>query len=286
MKIAYATDLHGDAAKYRRLLDVARAAGAGAVVNGGDMLTLEDDLHRTQREFIVDFLDRHFAEYEKAGIRHLGYLGNDDLGIHDACFEKVCSKYRHVVNLAQRKYDIGLFEFIGMNWVADYPFQLKDRCRKDRADYVFQRQLGPGVLSTEKGFEELPDWPAYAAALPTIEQELAALPKPKDAAKAVYVIHMPPARVGLDVCQNGDKVGSAAIYEFIEKTQPLLTLHGHIHESPARGGRWNAQMGKTWCVQPGQSRGESLSWVAIDLESMKMERFEEALIRGGISRAP
>ncbi|MBI4677557.1 MAG: phosphoesterase [Elusimicrobia bacterium] len=199
MKIVYVTDIHGDTAKYRRLLDVARAAGAKAVVNGGDMLTLEDNLHRTQREFIEGFLAPYFAEYEEAGIYHLGYLGNDDLKIHDACFEKACSKHRHAVNLAQRKYALGAFEFIGMNWVGDYPFQLKDRCRKDLADYVFQMQLGPGLLSTEKGFEELSDWPAYAATLPTIEQELAALPKPKNATKTVYVIHMPPVRMGLDV---------------------------------------------------------------------------------------
>ncbi|HAM36207.1 MAG TPA: phosphoesterase [Elusimicrobia bacterium] len=274
MKIVYATDLHGDKAKYRRLLELARATGATAVVNGGDMLTMEDDLHRTQRDFIEDFLDPLFAEYEKAGIYHIGYLGNDDLRIHDPCFEKACSKYPHAINLAQRKYDLGPFEFIGMNWVADYPFQLKDRCRKDREDYVFQKQLGLGVLSTEKGFEELADWPAYAAKLPTIEQELAALPKPKDASKAIYVIHMPPARIDLDICQSGDEVGSVAIYKFIEQTQPLLTLHGHIHESPKRGGHWKAQMGRTVCVQPGQPRSGALSYALIDLAAMEIDRFE------------
>ena len=249
------------------------------MVNGGDMLCLEDDIHRTQREFIEGFLDGYFAEHEKAGIYHLAYLGNDDLKIHDTCFDKVCAKYPHVVNLAQKSFPLDSFEFIGMNWVVDYPFQLKDRCRKDTKDYVFQAQFGRGLLSTEKGFEELPDWFGYASTLPTIEEELKLLPKPKKAGKTVYVIHMPPAGIGLDVCQDGRQVGSQGIYNFIKAVQPRLTLHGHIHESPSRSGIWNATIGKTVSVQPGQMNSDRLSYVTIDLNSMKMERFEESLAK-------
>jgi len=277
MKILYVTDIHGHQAKYRRIFDLAKQKGVQAVVNGGDMLTLEDDLHVTQKEFIEGFLDGYFAEFEKAGIYHLGYLGNDDLKIHDDCFQRVCSKYSHAVNLAQARFELGSFEFIGMNWVVDYPFQLKDRCRKDWADYVFQRQLGPGLLSTDKGFEKFSDWFTYASTLPTIEQELDSLPKPKNIDRAIYLIHMPPARVGLDVCWSGEQVGSQAIYRFIEAKQPLLTLHGHIHESPARSGVWNAKIGRTVCMQPGQLKSDALSYALIDLSNMKMERFEETL---------
>jgi len=194
MKILFVTDLHGDTAKYRLVLEIAKKNKVKAVINGGDMLCLEDDIHSTQREFIEGFLSDHFGEYEKAGIYHLGYLGNDDLKIHDACFNEICSKHPHTVNLAQARFELESFEFIGMNWVADYPFQLKDRCRRDTEDYVFQRQFGAGVLSTEKGFEELSDWVAHAATLPTIEEELELLPKPKNPDKAVYVMHMPPNR--------------------------------------------------------------------------------------------
>jgi Icc-related predicted phosphoesterase len=277
MKIVFVTDLHGSKAKYRHVLEAAKRHSAAAVVNGGDMLTLADDIHLTQKKFIEGFLDPYFAEYQKAGIYHLGYLGNDDLIIHDACFDKVCSKYPHAVSLAQCRFALGPFEFIGMNWVADYPFQLKDRCRKDHKDYAFQRQLGPGLLSTEQGFKQLDDWFAYAATLPTIEDELEALPKPRNADRAVYVIHMPPARIGLDVCQSGDEVGSLAVYRLIERTQPLLTLHGHIHESPLRSGKWKVEMGKTVCVQPGQASYGVVTYALIDLDGMKMERFEESL---------
>lgn len=277
MKIIYVTDIHGDQSKYWWVLEAAKDKGAYAVVNGGDMLPKEGDLHAEQREFIKGFLDEYFAEYERAGIYHFGYLGNDDLKIYDAAFDRICSKYSRAVNLAQARFKLGSFEFIGMNWVVDYPFQLKDRCRKDKKDYVFQKQFGPGLLSKETGFEEIPNWFAHAETLPTIDEELKSLPKPKNPDQTIYVIHMPPARVGLDMCQSGETVGSESIHEFIKKTQPRLTLHGHIHESPSRSGVWKAKVGKTICVQPGQLRDNALSYVLIDLDKMAMERFEVPL---------
>lgn len=279
MKILYVTDLHGNTVKYRQVLEIARSNKVNAVVNGGDMLCLENDLHESQREFVEGFLDGYFAEYEKAGIYHLAYLGNDDLKIFDAAFDKVCSRYPHVVNLAQKKFTLDSIEFIGMNWVVDYPFQLKDRCRKDTRNYVFKSQFGQGLFSTEKGFEELLDWFAYAAKLPTIADELERLPKSKNPGKAVYVIHMPPAGVGLDICQDEQRVGSCAVYDFIKKKQPLLTLHGHIHESPARSGIWKAKIGETVCIQPGQTHYGALSYVIIDLETLNAEK-HEAVLKG------
>lgn len=277
LKILFATDLHGDIAKYRRVFQAAVKHGVAVVVNGGDMLTLDGDLHGSQRDFIERFLSPYFAGYEKAGIWHLGLLGNDDLKIHDDFYDETCRKYKSVVNLAQRRVELAGFEFIGMNWVADYPFRLKDRCRRDGPGYVFQEQFGTGLLSTPEGFRELADWPAYAAKLPAIEDELAALPKPTAAGRTIYVIHTPPCGLGLDVISSNGKVGSQAVSRFIGKIRPLLTLHGHIHESPAISGIWKAKIGETVCVQPGQMKANVLCYALIDLESMEMERVEEPM---------
>lgn len=276
MKIVFVTDLHGSVDKYRRVLGVAQKKGAVAVVNGGDMLPLDGDLDGTQNDFVEGFLSGHFLEHAAAGVAWLGLLGNDDLRIHDAVFDRICRKDRNIFNLAQRRVGLNGFEFIGLNWVTDYPFRLKDRCRRDGPGYVFQRQCGAGLLSTAEGFRELADWPAYSWGLPDMRQELAALPKPANPAKAVYVIHMPPAGLGLDVISSGEKVGSAAVSRFIEKNEPLLTLHGHIHESPEVSGIWKATIASTVCVQPGQARG-ALTYVLIDLETMAMKRFVEPL---------
>jgi Icc-related predicted phosphoesterase len=143
----------------------------------------------------------------------------------------------------------------------------------DTADFVFPPQFGPGVLSTPAGWSDLPDWLAYAKTLRTLTDELAALPCPDNAGPRVYVIHMPPHRMGLDVCVGGQRVGSRAVYEFLEKVQPTLSLHGHIHESPALSGTWRATLGHTVCVQPGQL--DDFTYVVIDLESMQMERYSD-----------
>jgi len=81
---------------------------------------------------------------------------------------------------------------------------------------------------------------------------------------------MPPSRLGLDVCANSSEVGSKAIYNFLERNQPLLSLHGHIHESPETSGRWHAKLGDTLCIQPGQLT--PFTYVTIDLQTMELER--------------
>ncbi len=48
-------------------------------------------------------------------------------------------------------------------------------------------------------------------------------------------------------------VGSIAIRRLIAEVQPLLALHGHIHES-----RGVAKIGRTVCVNPGSSYAEGV----------------------------
>lgn len=272
MRILFTTDLHGCEWKYERVFDVAKEIGADVVINGGDLLPKDRDLF-AQDKFITGYLDKHLARFNSAGIYYLCYLGNDDLKIFDRLFEETCSKYSFTVCLAQRKFKIGDFEFIGMNWVVDYPFRLKDRCRMDTDDYVFQEQFGSGLLSTPNGFQKLDNWFAYAKTLPTIESELKQLPCPENMKNSIYVIHTPPSGLGLDKCSNGKEVGSEAIYNFLRKYQPMFSLHGHIHESPDITGHWHRKLGSTICIQPGQLKG--FTYVSIDLPSMKFNRVVE-----------
>ncbi|MCK4546570.1 MAG: metallophosphoesterase [Candidatus Eisenbacteria sp.] len=273
MRILFVTDLHGSRWKYERVLETAGSSGVDMVINGGDMFPHSRDLS-AQSVFITGFLDEHLSRYDSAGILYLCYPGNDDLRVHDDLFEETCDKYGSVVYLAQRRFETQGFEFIGMNWVVDYPFRLKDRCRKDTDDYVFQPQLGSGLLSTPEGFEEVDDWFARAGTVPTIEEEMECLVRPNDMERAVYVIHMPPSGLGLDECANGVQVGSKSVLRFLRSHQPRLSLHGHIHESPGISGRWNARLGDTVCVQPGQL--EDLAYVIGDLSTMALERVTES----------
>lgn len=269
MRILFITDLHGCVWKYDRLLEAAQEFEAEVIINGGDMLPKTGDLF-AQDQFISDYLVNHFGRFNAAEIYYLCYLGNDDLRIFDRVFEETCHKYPYVFNLAQRKFEIGNYEFVGMNWVVDCPFRLKDRCRVDTKDYIFQEQFGTGLLSTLNGWKEIEDWFAYAKTLPTIEDELQKLVRPMEMVQSVYVLHMPPYKLDLDKCGHGPEVGSKAIYAFLQTHQPKLSLHGHIHESPEFSGKWYAQLGSTICIQPGQL--SPFTYVTIDLQTMQFNR--------------
>lgn len=272
MKILFVTDLHGCTWKYDKLYKVAKAYHADIVINGGDMLPKNRNLFQ-QDQFITRELQRHFQQFDDAKIHYLCCLGNDDLMIFDPLFEETCQQYEYICNMAQRKKTIHDVDFIGMNWVVDYPFRLKDRCRMDTREYIFQQQFGTGLLSTVSGWKDIDDWSAYAHTLPTIEDELDELPQPHNMEHSVYIIHMPPAHIGLDVCGHGEQVGSQAIYDFLQAQQPMLSLHGHIHESPDMSGVWKAELGKTICIQPGQMDG--FTYVTIDTHTMDITRDTE-----------
>jgi hypothetical protein len=93
----------------------------------------------------------------------------------------------------------------------------------------------------------------------------------KDMNNAVFNFHIPPKDSELDDAAQLDTsfypprpiykggqimtfgAGSQSIRNAIEKRQPLLGLHGHIHES--KGAR---KIGRTLCVNPGSEYGESI----------------------------
>jgi Icc-related predicted phosphoesterase len=57
--------------------------------------------------------------------------------------------------------------------------------------------------------------------------------------------------------------GSIAIRRFIEKRQPLITLHGHIHESTRITGSWRERLGRTWAFSAAHE-GAELALVRFD----------------------
>jgi Icc-related predicted phosphoesterase len=103
------------------------------------------------------------------------------------------------------------------------------------------------------------------------------------AERTIFSFHCPPYGSGLDEAPELTEdmrlkhagrapvpLGSTAVRDAIEKHQPALSLHGHIHES-----RGNARIGRTLCINPGSSyeQGELLGAV-VDLEGgKKVKRF-------------
>jgi Icc-related predicted phosphoesterase len=98
---------------------------------------------------------------------------------------------------------------------------------------------------------------------------------------AIFNFHDPPARSGLDMAykMTGDMkvemaggqamlapVGSTAVRDLIERIQPVLSLHGHIHESRA-----SRKIGRTVAVNPGSSYTEGvLQGVIVSMKGSKV----------------
>lgn len=65
-------------------------------------------------------------------------------------------------------------------------------------------------------------------------------------------------------------VGSKAVRKAIQKYQPILGLHGHIHESPG-----SVKIGRTYCLNPGSEYTEAiLKGFLIELEKGEMKRMQ------------
>ncbi|MEJ2278300.1 MAG: metallophosphoesterase, partial [Candidatus Lokiarchaeota archaeon] len=147
MKVLYITDLHGIKWKYEAIYNIIKTKDIDIVINGGDMFPLRPSFFK-QDIFIKNFLDYYFEKFEKKKIFYLCYPGNDDLMIFDSLFKGICRKYYYIRNIAQRRFHYQDFEFIGMNWITDLPFGLKDRCRKDNENFIFPKQIGSQFIST------------------------------------------------------------------------------------------------------------------------------------------
>jgi len=96
---------------------------------------------------------------------------------------------------------------------------------------------------------------------------------------AIFNFHVPPYGSLLDnapelkdlqpVAGSVVNVGSTAVAEAIEKHQPLLGLHGHIHESKAA-----QKIGRTLCVNPGSEYSDGiLRGVAVNLENGRIKNY-------------
>lgn len=92
--------------------------------------------------------------------------------------------------------------------------------------------------------------------------------KVKNIESAIFNLHAPPYQTKLDeaplldenlnpIIRSGSvvmvPVGSKAVRKVIEKYQPFLGLHGHIHESSG-----SIKIGRTRCVNPGSEYAEGV----------------------------
>jgi Icc-related predicted phosphoesterase len=221
-----------------------------------------------------DFLEENFfAEIKKLKNppNFFVILGNDDPRVYEELFfdaeKRGLIKYIH-----NRTVNFGNLFVSGYSFIPPSPFQLKDWEK-----YDVSRFNDVGVISPEEGFrtfEISKDEIRYS----TISEDLNNLSKNAPVDKTIFLFHSPPYKTNLDRADlDGKKVdhvpvdvyvGSIAIKRFIDKNQPFLTLHGHVHETVRLTGKWKEKFGQTYSYSAAHD-GKELAIIKFDTENLE-----------------
>ena len=312
-RLFFITDVHGSDRCFRKFLNAAKAYKADTLILGGDVtgkvlvpiveqgngkyaLTLfgesvtlgKSDLEETQKK-IRDAGEYYYmtnpqgieemnasdekrervftdcmlemlrswlalAEERLSGTNIKCYIspGNDDkLEIDDLLVDS-----GHLVNPENRVVQLdGGYEMITLGYANQTPWKSPREVTEERLGEMIER-LASGLSHPENAIFNL-HVPPFGTALdkaPAVDSEFRYV---KDGLR-VKMIH----------------AGSTAVRASIEKHQPLVGLHGHIHES-----KGFVRIGRTLCLNPGSEYGDGILRGAI--VSLEGNRVKEFLLTSG-----
>jgi len=281
MKIFFATDIHGSEICWRKFLNAAAFYKADLVVLGGDVtgkimvpivarngywevtirgerrrLENREELQAAEKQLrdrgsyprfnteMTQSLDRWLDMAD--GKLHGGDIpcilngGNDDIFDIDPILEA-----SPCVTFAEGKVlDLDGYSMVSMGWTNPTPWNTHREAPED--------ELAAKI-------------DAVAGQVP-------------DLSRTIFNFHAPPFGTGLDEAPALDAtmrpthggavmkpVGSTAVRDALQRYQPLLSVHGHIHES-----RGVARVGRTLAINPGSSYSDgTLQAAVIDLNPKK-----------------
>jgi Icc-related predicted phosphoesterase len=305
VRLFFATDIHGSEQCFRKWLSAAKAYGPDVLILGGDvtgkvLVPLVADGHGTWRGALYDRPIEARNSDELAALqkqiramgRYAVVMDADEKAELDADPRQLDAVFRKAMEetLAQwvalaeeRLRDLGIpcFMMLGNDDFDDLAAVLRG---SDVITYAEDNiaELPGGYELLSVGYSTPTPWHtsrelSEAEMQARIEGLVARL---RDPERAIFNIHCPPYDTHLDQAPLLDddlrpvvdasglrmaSVGSTAVRESIEKTAPLLGLHGHIHESAAA-----QKIGRTLSVNPGSDYGDGvLRGVIIDLEPAK-----------------
>ena len=270
LKCIFVSDLHGKVKRYEKLFKIIQNDKLDGVFIGGDILPNESTFNRDMNDFIKDKIFLQIKKIDK-NIRFFIILGNDDPRVYEEKFIDASNQgFIDYVHNGTVKFN-GFF-ITGYSYVPPTPFQLKDWEKYDVSRFV-----DVGVVPPEEGQRTIKiskDIASYS----TISQDLEKLAKNAPVKKTIFLFHSPPYKSNLDrACLDYKmvdyapvdvNVGSIAIRRFIEKKQPLLTLHGHVHESVRLTGKWRDKIGNTFCFSAAHD-GDELAVVIFDTSNLE-----------------
>ncbi len=274
MKCLFVSDLHGRVDRFDKLFDAIVNREPNGVFIGGDILPHAFASNPTGDPELDDFVGGYLATRLRDARAKMGdlypdvfvILGNDDGKTEeDTCRrleEEGLWRYAH-----GKRISFGSFQVFGYAYVPPTPFMIKDWERYDVSRYT-----PPGSVSPEEGSRS-DGLPAHIIRHATIQKDLKELAGDSPLVNAIMLFHTPPHETALDRVGLDGKmidsvpfdlhVGSIAVRRFIEARRPLLTLHGHIHESARITGSWRDTIGRTHMFTAAHD-GPELSLVSFD----------------------
>jgi Icc-related predicted phosphoesterase len=289
-RIFFATDIHGSDRCFRKFINAGAFYGVDYLILGGDItgksLVL---IERTARGWSARFNDHEYVDIDEAELAALEQRIRDhgqyphvgerdelealaDEQHRDAVFRAaIVEGIRRWVDIAeQRLVGSGIRCFVtpGNDDYFDIDEPLRHSSVVEFVEGSTVALDAHEMITT--GFSNLTPWDSPRE-IPE-EQMLARLRSMSAAAadpqNLIVVVHPPPFDTLLDHAPalDGDfvvqmeggaprmvPVGSTAVRSFIEAEQPLLGLHGHVHESRAA-----ECIGRTLCINPGSEYTEGI----------------------------
>lgn len=270
----FVCDLHGSIERYNKLFSKIEIEKPDAVFLGGDLLPSGLNLLTSNAnvidDFVAEIMIKKFSflktKLKEKYPRVFVILGNDDGRFEEQKFINISKEglWEYVHNI---KVDFNEFSVFGYSFIPPSPFLLKDWEKYDVSRFV-----DPGCVPPTEGFHTF-DINKDELEFSTIKKDLDLLAGDDDLSKSIFLFHSPPYNTNLDRADLDNKmfdhvpldvhVGSIAIERFIKSRQPLITLHGHVHESADLTGFWLEKIGKTIAINAA-TREKYLSLVRID----------------------
>ncbi len=305
-RLFFATDVHGSEKAYLKFLNAPKFYKAHHLILGGDITgkavipiiktqngyeatfrgikrQLKDDAQREQLE--KQILDSGSYPYH-TDPNEMAVLQNDERRV-DAIFRKLMLERldRWIQLASERLKDSGVSMYVtgGNDDIAEInPVIEKSNFVVDPEDKVVvvagnyeMASLGmsnPTPWQTPRECSEEELWQK-------IERMTSQVTNMKS---CIFNFHVPPVDTMISECQKLDENfkpvyvgsdpviisgGSVSVRKAIEQYQPMLGLHGHIHES-----RGEIKIGRTTCINPGSEYGEGIlrgAIVNLDGDSVK-----------------
>jgi len=257
MELVYSSDFHGSAWHYEQLLLLLQERSCDVLVLGGDILP--DGDRGMPYGAVCAYIRRDFRQFLQrvreieGNIDVLTVFGNHDWIFSVEEFAKLQSESLLRMLDHQQLITIAGIDFLGLSHSPPAPYWIKDFERRDLTNDP-PTNFGGYTWSPEKNRIVSVTGRRYFTEKESLEQMLAETPAVDR--PMIFVAHAPPCKSNLDYLEGGEQVGSCAVRRYIEKVGPLLSLHGHLHESPIESGHFTDRINDCLCVNPGQKHTE------------------------------